>query len=188
MSKPAQDLVFVAAIAGAHGVRGECKVKTFTGEPDAAFSYGPFLDEAGQPLLTPSAWRRAKDVFVVRFKEDLDRDRSQALKGTRLYIPRSALPGLEDDEFYHADLLGLPVQDLSGAPMGRIRALHDFGSGDLLEIEATPDRKGSWMLPFTREFVPHISLDDGVVTIDPPEEVGSKAEEEARRRIARRGA
>lgn len=175
----ADDLVFIAALAGAHGVRGECKVKSFAGEPEAAFGYGPFLDESGKAILTPKQWRPVKDGFVVSFAENLNREQAQGLKGTKLFIPRTALPELEEDEFYHSDLLGLTVQALDGSPMGRLRAVHDFGSGDLLEIEATPGRKGSWMLPFTREFVPHLSITDGVITIDPPEDVGSKEEEEA---------
>ncbi|MAC89485.1 ribosome maturation factor RimM [Maricaulis sp.] len=178
MTTPADDLVFIAAIAGAHGVRGECKVKSFAGNPADAFKYGAFLDIDGKTVLTPKAARPVKDGFVVRFAEQLDRDKAQALKGTKLHVLRSALPKLEEDEFYHSDLLGLRVQGLDGAPMGTLKAVHDFGSGDLLEITGTPDRNGSWMLPFTREFVPHVSIADGVVTIDPPEDVGSKAEEE----------
>ena len=179
MTQPADDLIFIAALAGAHGVRGECKLKSFAGNPADAFAYGPFLDETGQVILTPTIWKPTKDGFIVRLAEALDRDKAQALKGTRLYIPRAALPALDEDEFYHADLIGLTVRSLDGAPMGTIRAVHDFGASDLLEITGTPDRKGSWMLPFTRQFVPHVSIADGVVTIDPPEDVGSKAEEEA---------
>lgn len=171
MSKPSSDLVFVAAIAGAHGVKGECKVKSFTGEPEAAFAYGPFLDAQGKTLFTPARHRRAKDAFVVAFKENLTREQAQAARGTKLYVPRSALPALDEDEFYHSDLLGLKVQALDGAPMGRIKAVHDFGGGDLLEIVDSPDRRGAWMIPFTREQVPHISISEGVVTIDPLEEV-----------------
>jgi 16S rRNA processing protein RimM len=173
------DLVFVAAIAGAHGVKGECKVKTFTGEPSAAFAYGPFLDEKGRVLLTPKRWRQAKDVCVVAFKEGMTREEAQARRGTKLFVERSALPALEDDEFYHSDLIGLAVQGLDGTPMGKIHSLHDFGSGDLLEIVDTPDRIGGWLLAFTRDNVPHISITDGLVTIDPPEETGSRDEEEA---------
>lgn len=171
MSKPSSDLVFVAAIAGAHGVKGECKVKSFTGEPEAAFAYGPFLDKTGKTLFTPARHRRAKDVFVVAFKENLTREQAQAARGTKLYVPRSALPELDEDEFYHSDLLGLKVQTLDGSPMGRIKAVHDFGGGDLLEIVDSPDRRGAWMIPFSREQVPHISISEGVVTIDPLEEV-----------------
>ena len=112
MTQTADDLVFIAAIAGAHGVKGECKVKSFAGEPDAAFSYGAFRDADGAVLLTPKSWRPVKDGFIVRFAESLTRDQAQALKGTRLHIPRAALPALEDDEFYHADLIGLKVQAL----------------------------------------------------------------------------
>jgi len=176
MSKPEDDLVFVAAIAGAHGVKGDCKLKSFTGEPDAVFSYGPFRNERGEVIFTPQRWRSTKDAFIVTFKEKLTREQAQAARGTKLYIPRSALPALEEDEFYHSDLLGLKVQTLDGTPMGKIRAVHDFGSGDLLEIVDTPDRRGPWMIPFTREQVPHISITDGIVTIDPLEEVEGDAE------------
>ena len=173
MPAPALDLVLVAAIAGAHGVKGEAKVKSFTADPDAAFSYGPFLDEAGRPILTPAAWRAVKEGYVVRFKEALTREAVQALKSTRLHVLRSALPALEEDEYYHADLIGLTLEALDGAAMGRLRAIHDYGGGDLLEIVGTPGRSGPWMLAFTRENAPHIDLARGVIVIDPPEEVES---------------
>ena len=108
----------------------------------------------------------------------MSREASAALRGTRLYVPRSALPQLDDEEYYHSDLIGLTVQSLDGSPMGKLKAVHDFGSGDLLEITGTPERTGDWFLPFTRDFVPHISLPDRLITIDPPEEVGSKDEEQ----------
>tara|TARA_R110002124_G_scaffold157088_2_gene324169 strand:- start:328 stop:891 length:564 start_codon:yes stop_codon:yes gene_type:complete len=176
-AKPAADLVFVAAIAAAHGVRGECKVKSFTGDPEAAFSYGPFLDAAGKEILRAKRWRPVKDGWVVAFEQELSREDAQALRGTQLFVPRSALPELDDEEYYHSDLIGLTVQGLDGSPMGKLKAVHDFGSGDLLEITGTPGRNGDWYLPFTRDFVPHISLKDGLITIDPPEDVGSKEEE-----------
>jgi 16S rRNA processing protein RimM len=173
MTSASPDLVFVAAIAGAHGVKGEAKVKSFTGDPEAAFDYGPFLDIAGKPLLTPKSWRAVKDGFVVRFAEPLSREDAQTLKSTKLYIPRSALPALEEDEFYHSDLIGLTLESLTGEPMGKLRAIHDYGGGDLLEIMDTPGRKGGWFLPFTRENAPHVDLAKGVIVIDPPEEVES---------------
>ena len=172
------ELVFVAAIAGSHGVRGECKVKSFTENEADAFAYGPFLDEAGKVLLTPVKHRAAKNLWVASFKEQMTREQAQALKGTRLYVPRSALPALEEEEFYHAELIGLNAQALDGSPMGEIKNVHNYGSGDLLELTGTPERDDGWLLPFTRAFVPHVSVKDGVVTIDPPEEVGSKEEEE----------
>lgn len=171
MAKTADDLVFVAAIAGAHGVKGECKVKSFTGQPDAAFGYGPFLDGTGKVLFTPKRWRLAKDAFVVAFKEPMTREQAQSARGTKLFVRREALPVLEEDEFYHSDLIGLKVQSLDGSPMGRIKAIHDFGGGDLLEIVDTPDRTGAWMIPFTAEQVPHVSIADRLVTIAPLEEV-----------------
>jgi 16S rRNA processing protein RimM len=172
------ELVFVAAIAGSHGVRGECKVKSFTQNEADAFGYGPFYDEDGQVLLTPVKHRSAKNLWVASFKEQMTREQAQALKGTRLYVPRSALPALEEEEFYHAELIGLKAQSLDGSPMGEIKDVHNYGSGDLLELTGTPERDDGWLLPFTLAFVPHVSVKDGVVTIDPPEDVGSKEEEE----------
>jgi 16S rRNA processing protein RimM len=169
MTPTSPDLVFVA---GSHGVRGECRVKSFTGDGQAAFSYGAFLDQSGAPILTPKRWRSAKDVWVVSFNENLTREQAQALKGTQLFVQRSALPELADEEFYHSDLIGLAVQGVDGSPMGRVKAVHDFGSGDLLEIEQTPDHPSSWLLPFTQVCVPHVSVADGIVTIAPPEEIG----------------
>jgi len=177
VTPPSNDLIFIAAIAGSHGVRGECKVKSFAGDPAAAFSYGPFMDETGKVILTPQRHRAAKEVWVVSFKENLTRESAQALKGTRLYIPRSALPDLDEEEFYHSDLIGMKLQALDGSAMGEIKGIHDFGSGDILEIIGTPDRKDGWLMPFTLAFVPHIDIEKGVVTIDPPEDIGSKAEE-----------
>ncbi|MBR9824948.1 MAG: 16S rRNA processing protein RimM [Alphaproteobacteria bacterium] len=171
MSKPADDLVFVAAIAGAHGIKGECKVKSFTGKPEALFDYGPFLNEKGEVIYTPQRWRLNKDAFIVSFTQKMTRDDAQAARGTKLYVPRSALPELEEDEYYHSDLIGLKVQLLDGSPMGKVRAVHDFGSGDILEIVDSPDRRGAWMIPFTLEQVPHVSINEGVVTIDPLEEI-----------------
>lgn len=177
MTLPSNDLIFIAAIAGSHGVRGECKVKSFAGDPAAAFSYGPFMDETGKVILTPMRHRAAKGVWVVSFKENLNREEAHALKGTKLYIPRSALPELEEEEFYHSDLIGMTLQALDGSAMGQIKGVHDFGAGDILEITDTPGRKGGWFLPFTLAFFPHVDLKAGVVTIDPPEDIGSKAEE-----------
>lgn len=179
MSNPSDDLVFVAAIAGAHGIKGECKLKSFTQHPEAVFEYGPLLDDQGKVAFTPQRWRPAKDAFIVSFKETMTRETAQAARGTKLFIPRTALPALEEDEFYHSDLIGLKVQGLDGSPMGKVRAVHDFGSGDILEIVDSPDRRGAWMIPFTREQVPHVSIADKLVTIDPLEEIeGDKDRDE----------
>ncbi|MCW5724918.1 MAG: 16S rRNA processing protein RimM [Maricaulaceae bacterium] len=175
--------VCVAVIAGAHGVRGEAKVKSFTALPEDCFTYGPWLDAAGAKLLTPKRWKRAGDGFVVTLAEPVSREQILALKGARLHAPRAALPELGDpDEFYHHDLIGLEVRDLDGEPLGRVRAVHDFGAGEMLEVEGTRGVKGSWMLPFTRANVPEVRLGLGYLVADPPEiapdEAAPEAEEE----------
>lgn len=161
-----RDLVVIAAIAGAQGVKGEARLKVF-GDPDAVCSYGPFLDETGEVLFTPvSARPGAKGFTVARFKERLTREQLIALKSTKLYVPRDALPALEEDEFYYADLIGLPVENLQGEPLGKVKSVQDYGAGDILEVASL---EGTLLLPFTRAAVPHVDLKAGKITADPPE-------------------
>ena len=163
MTKP--DLVVIGAVAGAHGVRGDAKLKPF-GDPAALCRYGPFLDESGAVILTPKGSKPGPNGLVIAwFKEPLTREAVQAMKGTRLCVPRSALPAPDEDEFYHADLIGLAVQDLEGAALGRVAAIHDFGAGDLLEVRGPEE---VWYLPFTRAAVPHVDLAAGTLIADPP--------------------
>ena len=173
MAKP--DLVVIGAVAGAHGVRGDAKLKAF-GDPAALCRYGPLLGEDGQVLLTPKGSRPGPGGLVIAwFEERLTREEVQALKGTRLCVPRALLPEPDEEEFYHADLIGLDVESLQGEALGRVKAVHDFGAGDLLEVSG-PD--GVWFLPFTRVAVPHVDLKAGRLVADPPEAVeGDEAPE-----------
>ena len=176
-------LVVIGAIAGAHGVKGDVKIKPFTQDPQAVFEYGPFLDESGQVIFTPVRWKPTKDGFITFLKEVITRETAQALKGTRLYAPREAFPDLDEDEFYYSDLMGMRAENLDGAPMGEVKAVFDYGAGDLLEIHKTPERKGAWLLSFTKDAVPHIDLKARKIIINPPEEGDeTQAEEEAGRK------
>lgn len=164
MTKP--DLIVIGAIAGPHGVKGEARVKPF-GAPDAVCSYGPFLDDKGEVFLTPKTARSGPNgMVIVRFEEPLTREQVQGLKSTKLYVPRAALPDLEDDEFYYSDLIGLGVETLSGDALGKVKSVQDFGAGDLLEVSG-PD--GVSFIPFTREAVPHVDIKAGKLVADPPE-------------------
>jgi 16S rRNA processing protein RimM len=98
------------------------------------------------------------------------KEEADALKGATLWADRDRLPHLPDDEFYHADLIGLPVQDTGGALIGTVRAVLDFGAGDILEVHV-PGRKTTLMLPFTRAVVPTVDLTAGRIIADPPEEL-----------------
>ena len=154
----------MAIIGAAHGVRGEVRVKTFTGDPMALGDYGPLRDADGR-AYTVAALRPAKNVLVVRFRELASREAAEAATGTALYIDRSALPDdLDDDEFYHADLIGLAVRDETGAEIGRIAAVQNFGGGDIVEIALSG--KGTVMVPFTLAAIPEISVKGGFARVD----------------------
>ena len=159
--------VCVAAIAGAFGVRGEVRLKSFTAEPDAVAGYSPLSDERGRSydvtLVAP-----VKGGFAARLSGVRSREDAEALRGTRLFVPRDRLPALPDDEFYHADLIGLEVVDTGGASLGRVRAVLDHGAGDLLEI-APDGQSRTVLLPFTRATTPTVDLAAGRIVADPPD-------------------
>lgn len=160
--------ICVGALAGAFGVLGEVRLKSFCAEPADIETYGPLWTEDGSRSFTveitrPIAHGFAARVSGVRSKEDAD-----AIKGTRLFADRAALPSLPDDEFYHADLIGLDVVDTGGKSLGKVTAVHNHGAGDLIEV-SRPDLATPVLLPFTRASVPTIDLATGRLVADPPE-------------------
>src|SRR6185312_11486938 len=130
----AQDRVCLAVVTSPHGVRGMVRVKSFTAEPDALARYAPLEDESGRRVALEIVGA-AKGVLLARIKGVGDRDAAERLKGLRLYLPRAALPAPAAEEYYHADLLGLPVELGDGTMLGTVRAVHDYGAGGSLEIE-----------------------------------------------------
>lgn len=164
------DLIQVGRVAGAFGVRGEVRITSFTGDPLALVDYKTLQREDGSPALTLTAGRAVKGGVIVRAKEVETREQAEALRGLKLFISRDRLPEPEEDEFYVTDLIGLAVETAEGEALGRVKAVQDFGAGDLLEI--TPAEGGAtWYLPFTREAVPDVRLADGVVVAVKPDEV-----------------
>ncbi|MBZ9737774.1 MULTISPECIES: ribosome maturation factor RimM [unclassified Mesorhizobium] len=164
MSKP-QNPVQMAVIGAAHGIKGELRVKTFTGEPMALADYGPLYARDGRAFQITDI-RPANTVVVVRFKGVIDRNAAEALAGTELFVDRSMLPDDgEEDEFYHADLIGLDVRDDTGAVLGKVVAVHNFGGGDILDVTLA-GRKGV-LIPFTQAAVPQVSIAEGFVRVDP---------------------
>jgi 16S rRNA processing protein RimM len=155
----------MAVIGAPHGVQGEVRVKTFTGDAEAIGDYGPLFAPDGR-VFEIAKVRPAKGGVVVRFAGIADRNSAAALTGTPLFIDRSALPDdLDEEEFYHADLIGLEARDHSGAALGRIVAVHDFGGGDVLELKLEDGR--SVMIPFTKAAVPEVDTGGGFARIDP---------------------
>lgn len=170
------DRVCVGAIAGAFGVRGEARIKPFTEDPRAVADYGPVETEDGARSFTVKISRPINDGIAVWLSGVKTREEAEALKGTRLYVSRAALPEPEDeDEFYHADLIGLKVEDLSGKPLGVVRSVQNYGAGDFLEI-VTPGRRAPALMPFTRETAPKIDVKGGRLVADPPEGVFGEEE------------
>ena len=174
MAAAEDERLCVGVIAGAHGVRGLVKIKSFTDDPANLTAYGPLTDESGARRYQVAVTGRAKGVLLARIEGVGDRDAARALSGTRLYVARAALPEPEDEEYYHADLIGLAVEDRSGAPLGRVAAVQNFGAGDILEIER-PDR-GTLLVPFTKVAVPLVDPAGGRVVVEPPEETEAQSD------------
>lgn len=187
---PDKARICVGAISGAHGVRGEVRIKTFTEVPEDIGSFGALETEDGVRSFELKVTREVKGGVAARLSGITGREAALALKGLRLYAPRSALPelaqasdtargteeteGTKEEEYYQTDLIGLTVKWADGLrPEGYIKAVHDFGAGDLLEIglhRGAADRKRQTvMVPFTREAVPEVNLAEGYVVADPPE-------------------
>lgn len=159
-------LICVGAIAGAFGVRGEVRIKSFCADPEAIAAYGPLSTGDGARRFSLRITRTVKEGFAARLSGVDTREQAEALKGTRLHAPRDMLPPLPGEEFYHADLIGLTVLDTGGAEIGRVRAIHDHGAGDMLEVTC-PGGK-SVLIPFTRAAVPTVDLAAGRIVADPP--------------------
>ncbi|EKF18740.1 ribosome maturation factor RimM [Nitratireductor pacificus] len=156
--------VQLAVIGAAQGLRGEVRVKSFTGDPMALGDYGPLTTGDGR-MLTVRQLRPVKNVVVAQFAEVGDRNAAEALNGTALFVERAALPAeLDEEEYYHADLIGLAAVDEAGQRFGTIGALHNFGAGDILEV--TLATGGSALVPFTRAAVPSIDLAAKVARFD----------------------
>ncbi|KGB82349.1 16S rRNA-processing protein RimM [Rhodovulum sp. NI22] len=162
------DRVCVGAIAGSFGVRGEVRLKSFCAEPEAIGDYAPLFTEDGSRSFTARISRPVKGGFAVRLSGVTTKEQAGALKGTRLFADRAALPDLPDDEYYHADLIGMEVLDTGGRSLGHVRAVHDHGAGDLLEIHG-PGLKSTVLLPFTNAAVPTVDLGARRIIADPPE-------------------
>lgn len=158
------NLIQLAIIGGAHGIDGAVKVKSFTADPADFGSYGPLQSRDGR-LFTVAAIRTARNGLIVRFEEVENRDGAERLSGTELFVDRSALPDdLDDDEYYHADLIGLDVRDFDGGPLGKVAAIHDFGAGEIVEIDSGSGAR--MMIPFSMAAIPEIHLGQGFIVVD----------------------
>ncbi|MEP9375819.1 ribosome maturation factor RimM [Aquabacter sp. CN5-332] len=172
------DRVLIARIGAPHGVRGEVRLFAFGDDPLALKHYD-LTDAGGKRAFHIATMRAAKDHFVARLKGVDDRNAAEALTNTDLYVSRDALPPADDeDTFYHADLIGLAVEDPAGMRLGTVTAMFDFGAGDILEY--APEGGGKTrLIPFTKEAVPVIDIPGRrVVVVEPAETEGEEEAEE----------
>lgn len=160
-------LVLLGVIGAAHGIKGEVRIKAFTGDPLAIADYGPLVDDKGRYFEISEA-RAAKEVVVARLKGVASREAAEALNGVQLFVTRDKLPASEDeDEFLQADLIGCSVVAPDGVVLGSVTAVANYGAGDLLDI-ATPDGR-SILMPFTKAFAPRIDIAARRIEAEPPE-------------------
>lgn len=172
-----ENRICVGAIMGAFGVKGEVRLKSFCADPAAIGDYSPLWSEDGKQSFEIKVTGPIKGGFAARIKNVRYKDQADALRGTALYVDRDVLPNLPDDEFYHADLIGLDVYDTGGERLGKVTAVHDHGAGDLLEVSGK-GLKTPALLPFTKEAVPTVDLQSGRIIADPPVGVFSEGEDD----------
>lgn len=158
--------MLLGEIGAAQGLKGEVRLRSFTEEEAAITAYGPLEDETGL-VIEIEALRATPKALIARIKGVTTRERAEALTGTKLYVPRSRLPEREEEEWYHAELIGLAALDRDGATIGTVVAIQNFGAGDLLEL-APANGGPTVLIPFTRETVPEIDVEGERLTLVPP--------------------
>jgi len=187
------DQVCLGVVVGVHGVRGVVRIKSYAARPEDVGAYGAVSDEDGARKFKVQVLGLARGAVLARLSGIANREAADALKGVRLYVPRKALPVTNEDEFYHADLVGLPVDTKEGTRLGTVAAVHNFGAGDILEVR--DDKGGELLLPFTDPVVPVVDIKGGRIVADPPPALledrtkaaeKSAARDDRRRRLAER--
>jgi 16S rRNA processing protein RimM len=165
-----KDRVCVGAIAGAFGVRGDVRLKSFCADAAAIADYAPLWLEDGSRSFAVTLGHAVPNGLSARLGGIITKEQADAMRGVQLFADRSKLPNLPDDEFYHADLIGLEVLDTGGTSLGNVRSVQNHGAGDLLEVFG-PGLKATALLPFTRANVPTVDLAAGRIIADPPDGV-----------------
>jgi 16S rRNA processing protein RimM len=169
--------VCVAQIGAAHGLKGDVRLRSFTEDPQAFAQYGPLETEDRTHRLEIESMRPAGDAFVIRFRGVADRNAAEALRDVRLYVERDKLPAAEDDEFYHADLVGLVAMTTSGDLFGDVIAIHNFGAGDIVELKIAASGE-TVMLLFDEKTFPAVDIAGGRLIVDPPAEIIAKDDDD----------
>jgi len=179
--------VLVGIVVGAQGVRGRVRIKSFTEDPMAIGAYGALENESGGRRFAIRPVGMSRGAVLADIEGVADRNAAEALKGTRLYVERSALGETEEGEYFHADLIGLAAEDGDGRALGRVKAVFDFGAGPLLELERTGG--GTELVAFSDAAVPVVDLAGGRIVVHLPAEVeaGPEAAPQSAERVAKDG-
>ena len=160
--------ICVGVISGAYGVSGELRIKSFCAIPGDIQNYSPLTDESGKQTFALAILRPIKSGFSARLPQVSTKEDADALRGIKLYAHRDQLPSLPDDEYYHADLIGLEVYDTGGILLGRVKTVQNNGADDLLELQLSGSSTTTF-LPFTLAAVPTVDLSAGRIVADPPD-------------------
>ena len=166
-------MVCVAVVAGAHGLRGALRLRCFTERPEDVATYGPVFARSGERLFELEVIGATRGGVLAQADGIGDRDAAEALRGTELFVPRSALPELPPDEFYYSDLEGMEALRPDGSRFGVVHGVENFGAGDLIEVRADDGQRVS--VPFTRQTVPTIDLERRRLVVQPPEELEARS-------------
>ena len=162
-----RDMVLVGVIVGAHGIKGEVKLKSFTSEPLSIGRYGPLQSKSGQKFEIIKL-KAARDDFIASLKSVNDRNEAETLKGVELFVSREKLPKLKAHETYAHDLMGLDVVLENGSKLGKLVSMPNYGAGDLLEVVVEGSAE-TVLIPFTSAFVPQEDFSTGRITVILPE-------------------
>jgi 16S rRNA processing protein RimM len=169
-----KDRVLLGDIGAAHGLKGEVRLRSFTGTPAAIADYGPLEDETGAKAIEIESVRPGPKGLIAQIKGVTTREAAEALTGTKLYIGRDRLPPPSEGEWYHSDLVGLGAYDAFEVQIGTVVAVYNFGAGDIIEIK--PISGGdNLLLPFTDATVPEIDTEERRLTLVLPETDGDDA-------------
>ena len=149
-------------------MRGIVRIRSHTANPDDLTAYGALSDADGNRRFAFTVTGHVKGLVLARLDGVEDRDAAEALRGTDLHVPRASLPPTEGEEYYHVDLLGLRAESPDGTALGQVSAIHDHGAGPIVEIQ--PPDGPSTLVPFTREHVPTIEIEEGRMVVAPAED------------------
>lgn len=164
------DRVLVGEIGAAQGLKGEVRLRSYTHAPADIAAYGPLQDETGAKQIEIKRVRATPKALIASIKGVTTREGAEALNGTKLYLPRVALPERDEDEWYVADLIGFEAVDLQGTSLGTVVAVHNFGASDIIEV-APKSGEANLLVAFTEEAVPELDIGSGRVVIVPPQDL-----------------